>query len=397
MISRIASFHNYQSVSNDIMRQNVKVQDNQEQMATGKRVITSGDDPVSSIYIQNFRQQDEQIDQFIDSITLARNRQTREEIAIDESEQLMDGAKRKVMAMINGSLSVEDRTAHRQDLQGMFDNFMDLVNTKDESGNFLFSGTQTSTQPFYRDSQGNVRYAGDSYFRTAQVAPAVEVPTSDPGDKLFMEIDNPFGDYQPEYDLEDGSLLLMAKAENTNDADTSNYSMSFDVNASGDTTYSLMQDGTEVSAGLYDPQNGVEWNTLKMTFEGEMKPGDTINLERQDSFNVFDSFKNGAALSYADIDDASATAELHQVTEQFAAAFKHLNKARSEVGTRLTTLDRQESMHKDFKLVLNRSLGTMEDLDYTQAAIDMNEDMLALQASQQAFAKTKDLSLFNYI
>lgn len=397
MISRIASFHNYQSVSNDIMRQQVKLQGDQEGLATGKRVITSGDDPVSSIYIQNFRQQDKQLDQYIDSITLARNRQTREEIAIDESEQLIDSAKRKVMAMINGSLSEEDRTAHRQDLQGMFDNFMDLVNTKDESGNFLFSGTQSSTQPFYRDGQGNVRYAGDSYHRTAQVAPAVEVATSDPGDKMFMEIDNPFGDYQPEYELEDGSLLLLAKAENSNDADNSAYSVTFDMNANGDTTYELTQDGTVVSAGLYDPQNGIEWQTLKMTFEGEMLPGDTIALERQETFNVFDAFRKGAELSHADIDDATATAELHQVTEQFAAAFKHLNKARSEVGTRLTTLDRQESMHQDFKLVLNRSLGTMEDLDYSTAVIDMNENMLALQASQQAFSKTKELTLFNYI
>ncbi len=163
MISRIASFHNYQSVSNDLMRQQVKLQDNQDQLATGKRVLTAGDDPVSSIYIQNFRQQDKQLDQYVDSITLARNRQTRAEIAVDDAEQLVDSAKRKTMEMINGSLSEDDRTAHKQDLKGLYDNFMNLVNAKDESGNFLFSGTQSSKQPFYRDGALNVRYAGDSY------------------------------------------------------------------------------------------------------------------------------------------------------------------------------------------------------------------------------------------
>ncbi|WP_281544040.1 flagellar hook-associated protein FlgL [Grimontia sp. SpTr1] len=397
MISRIASFHNYQSVSNDLMRQQVKLQDNQDQLATGKRVLTAGDDPVSSIYIQNFRQQDKQLDQYIDSITLARNRQTRAEIAVDDAEQLVDSAKRKTMEMINGSLSDDDRTAHRQDLKGLFDNFMNLVNAKDESGNFLFSGTQSSKQPFYRDSALNVRYAGDSYHRTAQVAPAVEVQTSDPGDQVFMEIKNPFGDYQPEYELNSGSLLLLAQAKNTNNADNSDYAVSFSVDSGGQTTYELTQNGSVVSAGVYDPQNGVQWGTLSLSFEGEMLDGDKIVLERQDTFNVFDAFKKGIELSNESIFNASATAELHQVTEQFSAAFKHLNKARSEVGTRLTTLDRQEGMHKDFKLVLNRSLGTMEDLDYSTAVIDMNENMLALQASQQAFAKTKDLSLFNYI
>ncbi|WP_407331088.1 flagellar hook-associated protein FlgL [Enterovibrio sp. 27052020O] len=397
MISRIASFHNYQSVSNDLMRQQVKLQDNQDQLATGKRVLTSGDDPVASIYIQNFRQQDKQLDQYVDSITLARNRQTRAEIAIDDAEQLTDSAKRKTMEMINGSLSDDDRTAHRQDLKGLYDNFMNLVNAKDESGNFLFAGTQSSKQPFYRDSSGDVRYAGDSYHRTAQVAPAVEVQTSDPGDQVFMEIKNPFGDYQPEYELQSGSLLLLASATNTNNADISEYAVSFRVDGDGQTQYELMQNGAVVSTGMYDPQTGVEFGTLTLRFEGEMLDGDTIALERQDTFNVFDAFKKGIDLSHESIFDASATAELHQVTEQFAAAFKHLNKARSEVGTRLTTLDRQESMHQDFKLVLNRSLGTMEDLDYSTAVIDMNENLLALKASQQAFSKAKDLSLFNYI
>ncbi|MEZ8028018.1 flagellar hook-associated protein FlgL [Enterovibrio norvegicus] len=397
MISRIASFHNYQSVSNDLMRQQVKLQDNQDQLATGKRVLTSGDDPVASIYIQNFRQQDKQLDQYVDSITLARNRQTRAEIAIDDSEQLIDGAKRTTMEMINGSLSDDDRAAHKQDMKGLYDNFMNLVNAKDESGNFLFSGTQASKQPFYRDNAGNVRYAGDSYHRTAQIAPAVEVQTSDPGDEVFMEIKNPFGDYQPDYELESGSLLLLASATNTNNADTSDYAVNFSVDGNGQTLYELTQNGAMVSSGVYDPATGVQWGTLSASFEGEMLDGDSITLARQDTFNVFDAFRKGMELSEESIFNASATAELHQVTEQFAAAFKHLNTVRSEVGTRLNTLDRQESMHQDFKLVLNRSLGTMEDLDYSTAVIDMNENLLALQASQQAFSKTKELSLFNYI
>ena len=60
-------------------------------------------------------------------------------------------------------------------------------------------------------------------------------------------------------------------------------------------------------------------------------------------------------------------------------------------------MDRQEEMHLDYQVVLNRSLSTLEDLDYSKAVIELNENMLALQSSQQAFAKVKDLNLFNYI
>lgn len=128
-----------------------------------------------------------------------------------------------------------------------------------------------------------------------------------------------------------------------------------------------------------------------------MLDGDSVDLTRQDKVNPFDAFRKAIELTDRDNNDASANAELQQATEEFTAAFKHLNKARSEVGSRLQTLDRQEDMHKDYKLVLNKSLSTLEDLDYSKAVIDLNENMVALQASQQAFAKAKDLTLFNYI
>ncbi|MEH6532368.1 MAG: flagellar hook-associated protein FlgL [Photobacterium frigidiphilum] len=396
MISRIANFHHYNSVSNDMNRQQIKVQENQQQLASGKRLLTAGDDPVASIYIQNFDQQNTQIDQSVKSITMARNRLNNEEAAIAEVENLLDDAKRKSMMMVNGSLSSDDRMAHKQDMQGVFDSFINLANSRDESGNYVFAGTQYSQQPFFRDNNGDVAYVGDSYQRMAKIAPSVDVPVNDAGDKLFLEVANPFGDYQPDYALESGSLLLLSQAKNGNDADQSEYRVDFST-SSGDTSYELYQDGALVSTAPFDPHKGIQWNTLQVDLKGEIKDGDSIALNRQENVSVFDAFKRGIELSDSDVSDASATAELHQVAEELAQGFKHINRARSEVGTRLQTLDRQEDMHQDFKIVMNEARGTLEDLDYATAVIELNQNMMALQASQQAFAKTKDLNLFNYI
>ncbi|MEI8595069.1 MAG: flagellar hook-associated protein FlgL [Photobacterium halotolerans] len=396
MISRIASFHNYQSVANDMNRQQVKVSENQEQLASGKQLLTAGDDPVASIYVQNFSQQNTEIDQSLRSITLARNRLSSEETAISDAETLLDDAKRKTMSMVNGSLSDDDRIAHMQDLRGLFDSVIHLVNTQDESGNFVFAGNQYDKQPFFRDGNGNVSYVGDSYQRMSKVSPNVEVPVNDPGDKLFMNIENPYGDYQPDYDLQSGSLLLLSHARNNNHSDNASYTIDFTQTDSG-AVYDLYQDGLLVDSQPFDPKRGIEWGTLSVQLEGEVTDGDQITLSRQDTFSLFDSFKRGIEVSARAPSDASATAELHQVAEEFSQAFKHINRARSEVGTRLQTLDRQADMHEDFKLVINKARGTLEDLDYGKAVVELNENMLALQASQQAFAKTKNLSLFNYI
>jgi flagellar hook-associated protein 3 FlgL len=63
----------------------------------------------------------------------------------------------------------------------------------------------------------------------------------------------------------------------------------------------------------------------------------------------------------------------------------------------LNTLDVQESQNEDYKLALARSKSHFEDLDYSKAVIEFEENTRALQASQQAFGKTKDLTLFNYL
>ncbi|MGF1699352.1 flagellar hook-associated protein FlgL [Photobacterium makurazakiensis] len=396
MISRISSFHNYQNVANDMNRQQVKVAENQQQLASGKRLLTAGDDPVSSIYIQNFDQQNTQIDQSVRSITLARNRLNNEETAITEVENLLDEAKRKSMMMVNGSLSGDDRVAHKQDMQGLFNSFMNVVNAKDESGNFVFAGNQYSKQPFFRDNNGHVSYVGDSYQRMAKIAPSVEVPVNDAGDKLFMEVPNPHGDYQPDYDLQSGSLLLLSQARNSNNADQSAYRVEFSTSQAG-TSYQLYQNGNMVSSAPFDPGTGIQFGTLQIELAGEIKHGDSIDLSRQENVNVFDAFRRSIELSESDVSDASATAELHQAAAELSEGFKHINRTRSEIGTRLQTLDRQEDMHQDFKIVMSQARGTLEDLDYATAVIELNENMMALQASQQAFAKTKDLNLFNYI
>lgn len=53
------------------------------------------------------------------------------------------------MEMINGSLSPEDRVARARVLQEMANNFINLANVQDESGNYIFAGTKPKNQPSF--------------------------------------------------------------------------------------------------------------------------------------------------------------------------------------------------------------------------------------------------------
>ncbi|MEZ9405347.1 flagellar hook-associated protein FlgL [Vibrio sp. 10N.286.48.F5] len=396
MLNRISSFHNYQSVQNDLRRQENKVHHNQAQLASGKKLQSPSDDPLATHYLQNIGQQSEQLKQYVDAITLVRNRLEHHEVLVSNTEGFADEAKRTVMEMINGALSPEDRLAKKREIQELANNFLHLANSQDESGNYTFAGTKPKNQPFFRDNEGNVTYQGDDYQRKMRVASSFEMAMNDPGSKMFMEIDNPFGDYEPQYELEPASELLLGRATNS-DEDGSTYKVTFVDMQTGNFAYQLEKDGAVVAAEDFDPLTGIVYEGLNIQIKGQITKGDSITLEPRETFSIFDTFKEAAEQAENPVSDASATAKLHQVTEEFHAAFIHLTKARTDVGARLSTLDIQEQQHEDFKLSLAKAKSNFEDLDYSKAIIEFNENSRALQASQQAFGKTKDLTLFNYI
>lgn len=397
MVGRIASFHSYQSVQNDLRRQENKIFHNQAQLASGKKLLSSSDDPLATHYIQSIGQQSEQLRQYMDAIILVRNRLEHHEVLVANSEDYADKAKRTVMEMINGSHSPEDRMAKTRELQEISNNLLTLANSQDESGNYVFAGTKPKNQPFFRDNLGNVKYAGDDYQRKMKVSNQLEMPTNDPGNQLYMKIDNPFGDYSPSYQLQDASELLLERATNLDFDDTSSYRITFVDMGTGDFGYQLEKDGSVVKADVFDPAVGISNESLSIDIKGQITAGDVINLEPKKTISIFDSFRDANNLSRSSVSDASSTAELQRITKEFNAAFIHLGKARTDVGARMNTLDIQEDLHEDFKLTLAKSQSAFEDLDYSQAVIEFNENSLALEASQKAFGKTKDLTLFNYI
>jgi flagellar hook-associated protein 3 FlgL len=378
-------------------RQESKIHHNQAQLASGKKLLSASDSPLATHYIQKVGQQEEQLRQYLDAIVLVRNRLEHQEVIIANSESSTDEAKRTVMEMINGSFSPEDREAKARELQEMFNNLIELANTQDESGNYMFAGTKPKNQPFFRDNASNVTYSGDDYQRKMRISNSLEIPFNNPGNKVFMEIDNPFGNYEPNYQLNEGSELLLERATNLDSNDTSRYAVTFVDMANGKYGYQLEKDGSVVQADEFDSQTGIKYQDLTVHIKGQISKGDILSLEPRSTFTLFDSYKDAIELSKGSVSDASTTAKLHQITEEFHAAFIHLNKVRTDVGARLSTLDIQQEQHEDFKISLAKSKSNFEDLDYAEAVIEFNENSRALQASQLAFGKTKDLTLFNYI
>ena len=70
---------------------------------------------------------------------------------------------------------------------------------------------------------------------------------------------------------------------------------------------------------------------------------------------------------------------------------------RASIGARMNSIDGQRNANSSFSLLLQENRSTLEDLDYAEAVGQFEQQLLALQASQQSFVKIQELSLFNYL
>lgn len=79
------------------------------------------------------------------------------------------------------------------------------------------------------------------------------------------------------------------------------------------------------------------------------------------------------------------------------SAMDNISTVRSKVGSRMNAIDSQRSVNDDLILRNRQTLSEIEDLDIAEAVGRMNLQLLGLQASQQAFNRIQNLSLFNYM
>ncbi|KML24109.1 flagellar hook protein FlgL [Leclercia adecarboxylata] len=99
------------------------------------------------------------------------------------SNLLTKNLSEKIVAGGNGAYSDADRAALATELQGIRDNLIDLANTKDSNGHYMFSGYKTGTQPF---NKADGSYLGGDTALTQIVSDSTEMQVGHTGKDIFM-------------------------------------------------------------------------------------------------------------------------------------------------------------------------------------------------------------------
>ena len=165
----------------------------QLQLATGERLLAPSDDPAGVTRILELDQRIAGVDQYQRNIDRAESRLQREEQALEGMGDLLQRVRELAVQGLNDSLSAEDRRAIAVEVRQSLEGLVSLANEADANGEYLFSGYRTATPPFDRNASGDWEYRGDQGQRLVQIGDNRHLAMGDPGDRLFMGIDDGSG------------------------------------------------------------------------------------------------------------------------------------------------------------------------------------------------------------
>lgn len=155
-----------------------------EQMSTGKRVNRASDDPVAASQAVVLSQAQAQNAQFATARTFATQRVSTEESTLKQVTTAIQSAQEKIVYAANGTLSDDDRASLATDLQGIRDQLLNLANSTDGNGRYIFAGYKTDTPPF--DSKG--QYVGGDINVEQQVDSSRSMVIGHTGNLIFDNV-----------------------------------------------------------------------------------------------------------------------------------------------------------------------------------------------------------------
>lgn len=166
----------------------------QQQVASGRRILTAADDPVAAARALEIAQSDATNTQYATNRTMARHKLSLAESNLQGVTSLLQDVRTAVVGAGNGSLNNNDRKTIATELSGRLQELIGLANSTDGAGNYLFAGFQSKTQPFAATATG-ISYFGDDGQQNVQVGSTRQVASGDSGANVFMRVKNGNGTF----------------------------------------------------------------------------------------------------------------------------------------------------------------------------------------------------------
>lgn len=420
----------------------------QNQMSTGRRVLTPQDDPVAAAQALVVTQTMD-----VNAQQMENQDQAKSQLGLVDSQLsslvnvLQEVRERVIQAGNTGTLGQSDRSTIATELESRLSEIMGIANSDNGVGEYLFSGYKGNVRPFAVNGSlapvppattNPVTYYGDDGERLLQVSSSQQMAISAAGSDVFMVAKDGNGTFvtgtggntagginQGAATSDAGSVLDQQKWQAAINGfgwsapATPALQVRFSV-AAGVTSYQLYDvsiPGTPVAISSAAPFTSGQAIPLATTnpplasvtnfgsqivVQGQPANNDTFTVTPSTNQSLFQTMQNLIGILRTPIGSLTYTAtqysnELGAELTNLDQSFNNINRVQAQVGTRMQEIDSLGSASSDLDIQYQATLSDLQDLDYAKAISDFMNQQMNLEAAQQSFAKISGLSLFNYL
>lgn len=387
-----------------LLRQQQALVEVQQQLSTGRRVVTPSDDPVAAARAVELSQAKALNDQYAVNRGYARDSLSLAESALAQVGDLIIEARTALIQAGNGALSDADRRAIAVELEGRLQALLTYANATNGAGEYLFSGYRGTLQPFAM-GPGGVVYQGDQGRREVQVDPARLLPVTESGDAIFQRIPNGNGVFITSADGGNAGSGVVdpGRVVDPTAVTGHQYEIVFSVSG-GVTTYSVVDQttGATLSAGnAYASGTSIGFDGIQFTITGTPADGDRFHVAPSGTQSLFATLQSAiSALRTSTATPAGAARVANGIVAglaQLDLALDHVLAVRASLGARLAELDALQAGGEGLAVQYQASLSRLVEVDYAQAISDFMRGQQSLEAARASFSRVAGLSLFDYL
>lgn len=379
----------------------------QQQVATGKRILAPADDPVAIAQVINLQDSLKKTEQFQKNIDNATGRLSLEEGVLSGVTKILQRVRELVVYGNNATQTNDTRGYIAEELTQLGEELLGLANTMDSDGEFLFAGSKGRFKPFSKNEKGNFLYYGDDTQRFVRIGPRRQIAINDTGTEVFREIREGNGTFIVTESPNNKGTGVLDQGSSKGHYDFGSYALIMDkkdnLNPNEPLTYKVINDKGEVIVppSIFTAGNAISFEGVQMFILGEPEPGDYFVIrpsQYQDVFTTLNKLVTVMKQSHSTAaDQAFMHNEMNRALASIDTAMGKVLDVRANVGTRLNGLESQQGVNEAFGIQMKELISNIEDLDFGLAVSELNIRKVGLEASQKAFVKVQDITLFNHL
>lgn len=305
-----------------------------QQVATGQSMLATKDDPVAAVKAMELSSRIAVRTQYAANQNKAELDLNYATVVTKEMSSALARA-RSLLTTVSPSNSASLRTLHAEQLKGVFNHLVDLANTRNPSGDYIFGGSATAVKPYVNAS-------------TSTVPTSVQTTTFD-------------GLPPP------GPAVLSATRE-------LEIGVGHQVQVSDGLAYVLSFTDAEAGVAVVDAANPA--------FVPATDRHDVLQNLAHAIVNLPGGVTEANLKSYMDIIDV-ASSKLDLIQYRIAGALTEIKDVRASTQALL--------------LLEKNALSDLTQVDKAAAIVELQSRQTTLEAISRAYSLTSSLSLFNYL